>query len=291
MSYEKQTFTDGTTVLKAEHLNHIEDGIAANEMYANLKGKKVSLLADSITTYRGYNPSGYAVYYPTFDITSVDKTWWKQFVDITGLELLVNGAWSGSAVSKPRQGSAPACNATRINALASNGVKPDIILTFIGINDFSEDIEVGEWNGGVLPKQLGDSGYYNSFSEAYALMVANLMTTYPDAEIFCCTILDATTFGGSQYDSVDPGVYPTAFNNDAGGITTVQDYNTAIRHVAESLGANVLDMHACGITYFNATSTLGDGLHPNAKGAKLMAEKAAIEVASKSRFASKASAS
>ena len=28
MAYEKQTFIDGETVLMAEHLNHIEDGIS-----------------------------------------------------------------------------------------------------------------------------------------------------------------------------------------------------------------------------------------------------------------------
>lgn len=28
MAYEKQTFVDNSTVLKAEHLNHIEDGIS-----------------------------------------------------------------------------------------------------------------------------------------------------------------------------------------------------------------------------------------------------------------------
>ena len=31
MGYNKQTFTDNETVLKAEHLNHIEDGIVAIE--------------------------------------------------------------------------------------------------------------------------------------------------------------------------------------------------------------------------------------------------------------------
>lgn len=284
MSYIKQTFEDNKTVLSASHLQHIENGIVANEKYANLKGKKLSILGDSISTFSGWIPSGFLTYYPAYDINSVDKTWWKQLVDITGLELLVNGSWSGSAVSFPRQGSVPACNAARINALEKNGVQPDIIITLIGINDFSEDKAVGNWSGGVLPEQLGDNGRYESFSHGYALMIANLMKKYPNAEIFCGTILDATTFGGSQYDSVDPGVYPTAFTNSEGGLTTVYDYNKAIRTVAEALGANVLDMHACGITYFNDKTMFGDGLHPTAAGAKLMAKKAATEIAAKSRY-------
>lgn len=31
MAYVKQTFVDGVTVLSAEHLEHIEDGIIENE--------------------------------------------------------------------------------------------------------------------------------------------------------------------------------------------------------------------------------------------------------------------
>ena len=37
MSYEKQTFIDNETVLKAEHLNHIEDGIETVDVRANVK--------------------------------------------------------------------------------------------------------------------------------------------------------------------------------------------------------------------------------------------------------------
>ena len=37
MSYEKQTFIDNETVLRAEHLNHIEDGIETVDVRANVK--------------------------------------------------------------------------------------------------------------------------------------------------------------------------------------------------------------------------------------------------------------
>ena len=43
---------------------------------------KISIPRDSISTYVGYNPYGYSVYYKDDrlydnDITSVDDTWWK----------------------------------------------------------------------------------------------------------------------------------------------------------------------------------------------------------------------
>lgn len=42
MAYQKQTFTDNTTVLKTTHLNHIEDGIVAVENAVNGLGIKGS---------------------------------------------------------------------------------------------------------------------------------------------------------------------------------------------------------------------------------------------------------
>lgn len=50
---------------------------------------KISILGDSISTYVGYNPYGYAVYYKDDrlcdnDITDVNDTWWKQVIDALG---------------------------------------------------------------------------------------------------------------------------------------------------------------------------------------------------------------
>ena len=61
---------------------------------------KVSILGDSISTYIGYNPRGYAVYYKddkAYDneINSVNDTWWKQVIDGLGGELCVNNSYSG----------------------------------------------------------------------------------------------------------------------------------------------------------------------------------------------------
>lgn len=43
MAYEKQTFKDNETILKAEHLNHIEDGIKANEELINQRYTKTEV--------------------------------------------------------------------------------------------------------------------------------------------------------------------------------------------------------------------------------------------------------
>ena len=325
MAYTKQTFTSGQ-ILKASDLNTMSEGITTKQdklvsgtnlktingqsllgggnitvegggdtiisggtlgaKYAGLYGKKISFLGDSITTFNGYIPSGYAHFYPRNNITSVEKTWWWQFTKTCGLDILVNASWSGSCVTTSRNGSsssnstsaAMGCSNKRIADLAKDGITPDIVICFIGANDFGDNVALGSWDGGELPAE----GKISTFSEAYALMVSKVMKTYPNAEVFVCTLLEATgSYNGM--DDVKTGTYPMAFTRD-GATVTLHDYNQKIRKIAEALGANVLDMHSCGITYFNAGSMLGDTLHPNSSGAALMAKKALSELYSKSIY-------
>lgn len=267
MTYEKLNLADGQ-VLTADHLKHIEEGIAsAGSALGGLKGKKISFLGDSITTFNGYNPAGYAVWYPndTAGITDVDKTWWMQLIKATGMVLLKNAAWSGSLVTGASNGAdaSAGCSNKRIADLAGDdGTHPDIIVVLIGINDFANGRSVGNWDGTYIPSD----GTISGVSEAYALMAYKIANAYPNAEVFMCTLLEC------QVSSYDGG-----FDS-----RTIIDWNDAIRFVAESFGFNVIDMHACGINYYNARSLTAEGLHPNAKGARMMAKKAVVEIGSKS---------
>ena len=66
----------------------------ADEKYVSsnsLKGKYLSIIGDSISTYQGWNNvdpiPGAAVYYPHGSIDNVDKTYWKKLVDRTDTDL------------------------------------------------------------------------------------------------------------------------------------------------------------------------------------------------------------
>ena len=98
-------------------------------------GKTISVLGDSITTYLGYIPSGFSYFYPypTADLTDVNQTWWMQFINAYGMKLLVNNAWSGSAVAG--SSSSAAHMMTRLQYLYIGEIKPEVILIFIGAND------------------------------------------------------------------------------------------------------------------------------------------------------------
>ena len=279
MAYNKQDF-EKDQILTADHLNNMENGIVVNERYHGLKYKKISFLGDSITTFQGWIPSGYAVFYPKPFLNDVEQTWWKQLINVTGMELVKNCAWSGSKLTGNAASTTNAsagCSNKRIADLADGDRIPDIIIILISINDFNADTPLGTWDGGVLPE---DSTKVTTICEGYALMLSKIMKAYPSAEVFCGTVLEAPAYG--TYDNT-PNVFPTDFGSDD-SYTTVHDYNNAIRNIALAFGANVLEMHSCGITYFNHKIYMGDGLHPNAAGAKLMTKKALAELESKSRY-------
>lgn len=230
-----------------------------------LKGKKISILGDSISTFAGYIPSGYATFYPSGDISTVDKTWWKQLIDNNEMVLVKNASWSGSCVTGNSSSSSDAfagCSTARINALSDGTNTPDIIIVYIGINDFalSYHREVGDYDGSTT---IPSEGTIETFSEAYGLMLYKILSNYPSSKIFCCTLLE--TAHGS-YDTGGNMVFPTKNNNGA----VLSQYNDKIRTITKNLGARVIDLHSCGIHYWNLSNNTTDKLHPNAKGAVII---------------------
>jgi lysophospholipase L1-like esterase len=97
---------------------------------------------------------------------------------------------------------------------------------------------------------------------------------------------DKVSYSGSYYEFVN-NHFAGAWNaNDVTEVTpkgiTICEWNNHIREIANAFGCDVIDMHKCGITYFNIPSLAVDGgLHPNAAGHAMMARKAASELMSK----------
>lgn len=230
-----------------------------------LNGKKISIIGDSISTFNGYIPSGYATFYPSGDIDTVNKTWWYKLITENNMTLVTNASWSGSYVtgdSTSTSNAIAACSTARINALSNNGVIPDIILIFIGINDFGQVVhrQLGDYTGATA---VPNEGNILTFSEAYGLMLKKVLSTYPNAKVFCCTLLETAA---SSYDTGNTGEYPTINNNGV----PLSDFNERIKTIATNMGVGIIDLHACGITYWNLNHTSIDLLHPNTTGAELI---------------------
>ena len=135
-------------------------------------GSLVSILGDSISTFEGVTPPAGVFYGPAYasalKVSSVEETWWMQVIHGLGGSLLVNNSYAGSTVSS--KGCWPACSSRRIQALSANGIFPDIILIFTGLNDVDYGIPVGD------------------FADDYARMLTRLNQHYPHAEIWCSTL-------------------------------------------------------------------------------------------------------
>ena len=105
----------------------------------------ISIMGDSISTFESFNPDGYCVFYDAQmqyvnGLTSVNDTWWAQVIQALHGELCVNNSYSGSKVSGESFPSA--CSAERCGSLHTPQVSPDIILIYMGFNDFGNGVPI-----------------------------------------------------------------------------------------------------------------------------------------------------
>ena len=251
---------------------------AKEEVFAkHLKGKKISIMGDSISTFDGWNNNtsynstlgNNAVYYKTTNdywawLENVDQTWWKRTINNTGMQLCVNNAWSGSYVWNTDGGdSLGSSNARAYNLHNNAGIQPDVIAVYLGTNDYlngkSRNIAVGGTLTSDKMSSLvsGSAGNYTyatptTFLEGYAIMMHKIVNKYQSADVFCFTILPNMS---------------AIYSNISG--TKVQEYNDAIRSVANYFNLPIVDLYYdSGITYETGLQYSADWslVHPNAAG-------------------------
>lgn len=213
----------------------------------------VTVLGDSISTYAGFHPDGYRVFYEgerleQNGLESVYDTWWAKVNQHLHAYLCVNNSYSGSTVS----GTAfPAANSLeRTSALHKGGYIPDIILVYLGLNDFGRGIP-------IKPKKTflrkADPDY---FGDAYLLMLERIRKNYPDSTIICGTLMKTYIRNSPTW----------AFPENFAGLL-YEDYNAAIRRACKKKNCVLADLEETGIVY----ETL-DGSHPTQKGHMEIAE-------------------
>lgn len=145
---------------------------------------KVSILGDSYSTFEGWIPEGYLAWYkpvpkegrPT-DVTEVDQTWWKLFIDRNGYELERNNSYSGSTVCNTGYDGRDYSDQAFISRIGMLG-DPDLILVFGGTNDAWAGSPIGDYVWSAW-----EPGQLYSYRPAAAYMVSGLKDAYPDARI------------------------------------------------------------------------------------------------------------
>lgn len=258
-AYASMPESKKTTEVRQKYANFVERYEQFNPPQPSTDGKTyISFLGDSISTYSGYSDNteynhtigGNAVWYPNAGFSGADilaeDTWWYQVLTESEYELCVNNSYSGSVVQDKNTYESRAKNLHNNDRIA-----PDIIVIYIGINDFHyadyNKNGIGIYDGIDVPPENPAN-----FSEAYGRMLYNISAKYPQAEIYCCTLLP------------DHKYEPDGVNAQGDALT---DYNAAIRSLATNMGAKIVDLYAeSGLIDENIESYTFDGLHPTAEG-------------------------
>lgn len=235
-------------------LHQVKNKKGFNEWKENNKyfGKQFSILGDSISTLKGYNPRGYKVFYAGENcgksgVSEMQHTWWGKVIDFFGGELLVNNSWSGSRVTKlPNSNELfpSGCSDERTNGLHINNVKPNVIIVYLGTNDWA----FGARRDDETRLFCFDDMEY--FEYAYSEMLRKLKQNYPNAEIWCCTLNSTYMSANSKF------VFPEIYNGN-----DIKKYNDIIRDCTRKNNCNLIDLYANQLPYDSI-----DGTHPNANG-------------------------
>ena len=216
------------------------------------EGKRVSVVGDSISTFDGVSNNTdinatlgeHFLYYtptrPEVPVLSREDTWWQQVIDAMGMELCVNNSSSGTRIRTDINGAINAAYKERCVQLHTNdGKEPDVILVFMGTNDFTRDmVNVGRLENldYAAVEALVDAGKESpeTVCEAYATMLYKMQKRYPQAEIYCMLILPRR-------------VNPVPGREDYSMYGQPTFFNEMLRSIAEHYGCKVVDLEHCGV--------------------------------------------
>ena len=142
--------------------------------------KKVSILGDSYSTFKGYIPEKYAPFYPdnNNDVKSVDQTWWSLYVKAKGYQLEKNDSCGGTTISNTGYFGVDSSSSSFTSRVGLLG-NPDIIFVFGGTNDAWANSPIGEYKYENWTEED-----CKSFRPALACLMDSLLKRYPKAKIY-----------------------------------------------------------------------------------------------------------
>ncbi len=203
-----------------------------------LKGKGLSILGDSVSTYWGVSNDknanftiwGNRCYYD--EPFSLEKTYWSLVMKEFGLELCVNNSWSGGNLSGR---DIEAAGVNRANYLSrDDGTEPDFIIVFMGLNDLGRMID------------------YDIFASDYEKTLLTIKEKHPNATVCCINM---------------PNRHPSVKER------TIK-FNEIIENAVKVAGDKffVCDLFSSDFANDNYYNNTTDGLHPDEDGMRMIAE-------------------
>ena len=157
------------------------------------KKNNAIIFGDSYSTFNGFVPDGFAIYYsenerPETDVTQVSQTWWHQVIREANLNLVLNNSWSGSTIGYTGYDNIDCSTSSsfiyRFNQLIENGFfaenEIDTVFVFGGTNDNWADAPLGE----IKYSDWEEKDLF-SVLPAVCYFLNLLSETLPQAKIYC----------------------------------------------------------------------------------------------------------
>ena len=204
------------------------------ESESTYRGKYLSVLGDSISSYEGYIPQGFYPEYGADSGMGVSSMWWYQTALKLGMNICRINGCSGSGVLPAGDGTGG--NEERCVSLHTPEHAPDLILILLGANDLF---------GGCSKEEL---------RLEYQEMIERTQTRYPDAEIVLCSY-----YRPSQVSfEVDEANEIIKSTGEAYGLKVVE------------LKKSGIEERDPKEVYSDYNPEMGTGMHPNAEGQLLL---------------------
>ncbi|NLV52964.1 MAG: hypothetical protein GXY64_06835 [Bacteroidales bacterium] len=176
--------------------------------------KSVSVIGDSYSTFEGFMPEGYEIFYRSGrqigdnDVVKVEQMWWHQLIKKNGWKLDINNSFSGSTISSSGYNGADYTSRSFVTRMSNMG-NPDIIFIFGATND--------SW----VPAPIGDYKYEGWTKEDLKAFRPSL-----------CKMLDFMT---KRYLNTD--IY-FLLNSELSA-----DINTSVKAICEHYHIPVIELH------------------------------------------------
>lgn len=221
--------------------------ITSSAIYALLPNLKIQLFGDSLTD----NQWG--------DL----QTWANFITNYFGNDtVIVNDAVGGCGIGHGKSETTPSHQADTYNYvwdLVRDGVTlqtdADVIVILVGTNNWASGTPLGD---------MSSSGYSTIYGALKDIL--DYISQNSAATVFVCTI-------PQRYDTVDQGRTTNAYGEplNSNGVS-LADYCEAFRKVSAFYGMPCVHLNeALGWNRLNISDFTTDGLHPNAKGDKMLA--------------------
>ena len=202
-----------------------------NVIKSEYYNKSLSVMGDSISSHSKYNSNAY---YSSSSM-SVNKMWWQITADRLGMDIEKINAISGRRLTDTGVG-----NTSAVESWYNIG-NPDVLICYIGTNDFLKGVDLGEFPSDINSTSKDDT---DNITGAYVYMINKIRQSRPNTEIILCTLPRSLSSSKADY--------------------SIGTLNARIRTIANKFGLSYIDF---------ASLSFG-GVHPNANGQSQLAQKA-----------------